>query len=71
MGYAKLWGWSRRKVKSFLDQAGVKIDYPVDTSKVKKQAGLLKHEKRTLNGHKNEHIIFIFLREMAETMSYS
>ena len=62
-GYAKLWGWSRGVVSRFLDKVGAEIVYPKDTKNFKKQQGILK-QKRTLNGHKTIHNIFIEIKEL-------
>ena len=40
-GYAKLWGWSRGKVRHFLKRAGLCIEYPEDASQIKKRWGRL------------------------------
>ena len=45
-GYAKLWGWSRSKVRRFLEEMGVEISYPEDTLKKQKQKGQIKVQKR-------------------------
>lgn len=45
-GYSKLWGWSRSKVRNFLDDMGVEIIYPEDTGKKQKQKGQIKRQIR-------------------------
>jgi len=54
-GYANLWGWDRKTVRSFLDEAGITIEYPRDTQKCRNQQGLIRLHKdeglRTKPGH--------------------
>ncbi len=45
-GYSKLWGWSRSKVRLFLDNMGVEISYPEDLSKKQNQKGQIKVQMR-------------------------
>ena len=45
-GCASRWGWSRDKVRKFLSDVWVKIEYAKDTKSFKKQKGRL---KKTLN----------------------
>ncbi len=43
-GYAKLWQWSRSKVRGFLAVMGIEIMYPEDTIKNQKQKGQIKRQ---------------------------
>ena len=45
-GYSKLWGWSRSKVRLFLDKMGVEILYSEDPSKKQNQKGQIKGQIR-------------------------
>ena len=38
-GYSKLWRWSEGKVRRFLDEIGVSIDYPENTANCRNQRG--------------------------------
>jgi hypothetical protein len=40
-GYAKRWGWTRDRVRSFLEKRRVNITYPHDTRQIQKQVGRL------------------------------
>jgi len=43
-GYAKLWGWSRTKVKTFLINMKIDIVYPENTGKKQNQKGQIKRQ---------------------------
>ena len=47
LGYSRLWGWSREKVRDFLYRMGFEIKYPRDTKIFRKQGGYLQkiHKK--------------------------
>ena len=49
-GYAKLWGWNKKKVARFLQQIGVTIEYPEDTSKKRNQRGLIRYLIKSQSG---------------------
>jgi hypothetical protein len=38
-GYAKLWRWSRKKVRMFLTKLGIEIVYPENTKKIQSSNG--------------------------------
>jgi hypothetical protein len=40
-GYADLWRWSRGKVYRFIKKVGIKIIYPQDTTRLRKQRGII------------------------------
>lgn len=62
-GYAKLWGWSRDRVRAFMQWAGVKIIYEKNTEKIKNQKGRLKKHtyphKTHIPASEKKHIIFV------------
>lgn len=64
-GYASLWGWHRRTVDRFLNNMEVKIKYPEDTRKTKKQRGHLEPLKSAHKSvHKKAHITLIDFNEL-------
>jgi hypothetical protein len=62
IGLAKSWGWSRKRVATFLRKVGVEIVYPQDTSQIRKQRGYIEPKKGALKEHKKVHINFIDYR---------
>ena len=46
MGMSKCWGWSRKRVRTFLDREGVEISYPESTVKRQNQRGLIRVQIR-------------------------
>lgn len=44
-GYAKLWDWTRRRVRNLLKELGVQIIYPEDTRKKQNQSGQITIQK--------------------------
>lgn len=55
LGYSKLWGWNRKKVKSFFNCLSIEIEYPFSTEKVRKQLGKICPKKDEITGHKKRH----------------
>lgn len=55
-GYAKLWQWSRSKVRCFLDSMSVEIIYPEDTTKNQKQKGQIKRQIKDRSENKKGQI---------------
>jgi len=55
LGYSKLWGWSRKKVSSFLEQMGIDIIYPENTENIKNKKGHIRVHKRNIKGPYKEH----------------
>ncbi len=53
-GYASLWGWSRDKVRNFLNQMGVEISYPEDTKKNQNQKGIITLPNRQITIQKSD-----------------
>jgi hypothetical protein len=54
LGYSKLWGWSRKKVKNFIKNSGLVI---IRTSNCKKSLGKLqKEQQRNNKGTIKEHM---------------
>lgn len=51
-GYAKLWGWSTKRVRNFLKKLGAEISYPENTSKKQNQRGQIKGTDRELIGNR-------------------
>jgi hypothetical protein len=41
LGYAKRWGWTRDRVRTFLGKCGLGIKYPHNTRQIQKQVGQL------------------------------
>jgi len=58
-GYAKRWNWTRKKVMSFLDEIGVFIAYPENTSEKQNQKGQIRIQMQRRNGADREQINFI------------
>jgi len=63
-GYAKRWGWSRKKVMHFLDEIGVSISYPESTSAKQNQKGQIRVQIRNRSRTDREQINFINNREL-------
>ncbi len=66
-GYSKLWGWSRTKVNTFLDQMGVVIFYPDNTKTVQKQKGQIKKQKEDRKRTEKGQIRLIDSKWLGET----
>ena len=49
-GYAKLWRWSRNKVKLFFNNLGIYVDYQQDTKNKQNQKGQIRDRSRTDKG---------------------
>ena len=54
-GYAKLWTWTRRRVRTLFRRLGIEISYPEDTTKKQNQRGVVfssncRTDQRTENG---------------------
>jgi len=58
-GYASLWKWSRRRVRRFLEEMGVTINYPGDTRKKQNQTGQIRVQIPDRSVQKNGQIRFI------------
>jgi len=63
-GYSELWGWSRKKVRIFLDKLGVEIVYPESTQKKQNQKGQIRGQIRDRSGEKKRQILFIDYKEL-------
>jgi hypothetical protein len=57
-GYAKLWEWSRKKVRCFLDTIGVEVIYPEDTKLKQNQKGQIRGQIRDRSTEKKGQIRF-------------
>jgi len=53
LGYAKLWGWNRKRVRAFLDSFGAQILYPVSTKTRQKQWGKVSFKEDSEGGQKS------------------
>jgi hypothetical protein len=49
-GYASRWGWSRKKVKRFLERVGAEISYPENTARKQNQKGQIRVQIRNRSG---------------------
>ncbi len=49
-GYADLWQWSRKKVRTFFEALGVSLEYPECTLKKQNQKGQIRVQIRDRNG---------------------
>ena len=58
-GYATRWGWSRKRVKTFLRKSGVVIVYPEDSRKKQNQRGQITIQKRDSKGADRNQISLI------------
>lgn len=54
-GYASRWGWSRKRVKKFMESMGVEIVYPENTKSKRNQKGHIALHKRNIKGTYKEH----------------
>lgn len=70
-GYASRWGWSRKKVKVFLDKMGVEISYPKNTKSMQNQRGQIKEQIRDRSGTDKGQINFIDSKWLANERSRS
>lgn len=59
VGMVKRWGWSRKRVRTFLDRVGVEIVYPKSTAKCRNQRGHIRGHKRDISTEKRGHIKLI------------
>lgn len=69
-GYSKLWGWSRNKVKKFMDDLGISILKPATSEELRLQKGKLKghpkgHPQDTLENEKG-HPNFVYNKDLYE-----
>jgi len=55
-GLAALWKWSRKKVRNFLRDIGIKIIYPAETKKIQNQKGQIRVQIRKSKGTDKEQI---------------
>ena len=63
-GYAKRWGWSRKKVMTFLNDIGVCIEYPESTVHKQNQKGQIREQTGNRNRTDREQINFINNKEI-------
>jgi hypothetical protein len=63
-GYAKRWNWTRKKVMNFLEEIGVYIAYPQNTTEKQNQKGQIRIQKQRRTGTEKEQINFINNREL-------
>ena len=52
LGYAKRWGWNRKRVRGFLSHCGAEIFYPMDTKQAQKQWGAIRFSDDLEGGQK-------------------
>lgn len=52
LGYAKRWGWNRKRVRAFLGHCGAEISYPMDTKERQKQWGEIRFFEGSEGGQK-------------------
>ena len=58
-GYAALWKWSRSKIRPFLDEIGISIEYPENTSGKQNQKGQIRRQITDRSESKKGQINFI------------
>ncbi len=63
-GSADLWGWSRKRVKNFLNRMGIKIIYPENTSEKQNQRGQIGLQIRDRSGTDKGQIRLIDSRDL-------
>jgi len=63
-GYAKLWGWSRNKVKKFMDELGIKINPPATPLEAALQKGQPKGQPKDTPCEKKGQPRFIFDKDL-------
>jgi len=70
-GYAKRWGWGRKKVMTFLREIGVCIDYPENTEFKQNQKGQIGVQKGNRNRTDREQINFINNKDLSDRTNRS
>ncbi|NIA31763.1 MAG: hypothetical protein GWP06_17870 [Actinobacteria bacterium] len=65
-GYANLWRWSRKKVRTFFNTIGVNIIYPENTKNKQNQKGQISIQIRDRSGEKKGQINFIDNKEIQD-----
>ncbi|MCP4623161.1 MAG: hypothetical protein GY850_06475 [bacterium] len=58
-GYAALWGWSRTRIRGFLNRMKIEINYKEDTAKRQNQKGQIEKQIRDRSDEKKGQIRFI------------
>src|SRR4030042_2254835 len=71
-GYASLFGWSRDKVRKFLEDMGIEIIYPGDTKSKQNQRGIIKKtDQKTDNLQIKKQISFIDINNLPKEKNRS
>ena len=72
-GYAKLWSWSRSKVKKLMETTGIEIEYPINTRQLQNQKGVIKFapKKRQIRKQIQKQIRFFDSKAFGDTKNRS
>lgn len=70
-GLSKLWGWSRKRVYTFLEKMNIEIIYQKDTTKTQNQRGQIGLQIRSRSGADKEQIRLIDSKQLVKFKSRS